>query len=265
MTQDGDLRRLRGRIDQIEYRRRKSEIPVIGSVNAGPPASATAAPGAVAAAPGTAPAGDATTGPRLRPRWPNFNTLRLPQGPISANPSAPGAPSPNPGPPGAPSASPGSPAAPTGPAPPLAAPPIDTGAPIARIDPNAPPRDQYDGALQLLQRGDWPSAQRAFEGFLQRNPKDALAPNAAYWLGETFYIRKDYTNAAAVFARNYRNYGPESAEAPDNLLKLGMSLAALGDRTRACQTFSELDRRHADAPAPIKQSLVRERAAAGCS
>ena len=32
--------------------------------------------------------------------------------------------------------------------------------------------------------------------------------------------------------------------APDNLLKLGMSLAAMGDRDKACQTFAELAKRH---------------------
>ena len=163
------------------------------------------------------------------------------------------------------------PPAPTGSAPTQAgqpgslpgAPPAPTQ--VARVDPTAPAREQYEAALTLLQQGDWTAAQGAFDGFLQRFPNDALAPNAAYWLGETHYIRKDYANAAAIFARNYRGYGPDSPKAPDNLLKLGMSLASLGDRERACQTFTELERRHGDAAAPVRQALVRERAAAGCS
>jgi tol-pal system protein YbgF len=145
------------------------------------------------------------------------------------------------------------------------APPVATApAPTAELPADATPQQRYEAALQLLQDGRWDEAEQAFQQFIEANPEDPLASNAAYWLGETFYIRKDYSEAAAVFARNYRTYGPESPKAPDNLLKLGMSLAALGDSQRACQTFAELESRHPNAPAPIKQTLLRERTTAGC-
>ena len=59
--------------------------------------------------------------------------------------------------------------------------------------------------------------------------------------------------------------GQEAPRAADNLLKLGMSLAAMGERDKACQTFAELAKRHPNASAPIRQALSRERTAAGCS
>ena len=123
----------------------------------------------------------------------------------------------------------------------------------------------YDGALRLLQASKWPEAQQAFQGFLDKNPKDPRAPNAAYWLGETYYVGKDYQNAAAIFARNYKTYGPDAPKAPDNLLKLGMSLAALGQKDKACVAFAELAKRHPNAPTPVKQALTRELAGAGCT
>jgi tol-pal system protein YbgF len=123
----------------------------------------------------------------------------------------------------------------------------------------------YQGALDLLQAGRWADAEQAFTTFVREHPDDARAPNASYWLGETYFFRKDYPTAAAVFARNYRTYGETGPRAPDNLLKLGMALAAMGDRDRACQTFAELAKRHANAPAPIRQALSRERSAAGCN
>jgi tol-pal system protein YbgF len=125
-------------------------------------------------------------------------------------------------------------------------------------------RQSYDAAMGLLQSANWDAAQQAFESFLSSYPKDALAPNAAYWLGETYYVRKDYPNAAATFARNYRTYGPDAPKAADELLKLGMSLAALGDKQKACETYAELQKRHPDAGIAVRQALVRERAAAGC-
>ena len=67
--------------------------------------------------------------------------------------------------------------------------------------------------------------------FVERYPKDPLAGNAQYWLGETFYVRKDYSNAATAFAQGYEKY-PKGAKASDDLLKLGMSLTASSTRSR---------------------------------
>lgn len=227
-----DLRRLRGRLDEIEFRQRRTDARLDElQAGAGPPLA------------GTRPAVPPTAGPPT-PAGPPV--AGLPGRPVGQPPGTLGT-----LPPGTP---------PTSPAVPPAAPAVET----AAIDRNAPPKERYEAGLQLLQQGRWAAAEQTFDALIKDHPRDALAANAAYWLGETFYIRKDYTNAAAVFARNYRQYGPEATKGPDNLLKLGMSLSALGDRERACQTFAELDRRHANAAAPIKQTLVRERAAAGC-
>jgi tol-pal system protein YbgF len=139
------------------------------------------------------------------------------------------------------------------------------GAPTATAPAQSGSETGYDGALKLLQAGRWPEAEKAFQDFLETNPSDSRASAAAYWLGETYYFRKDYKNAAAAFARNYRTYGPEAPRAPDNLLKLGMSLRALGDREKACQTYAELAKRHPNAPMPVRQTLTRERSAAECA
>ena len=123
----------------------------------------------------------------------------------------------------------------------------------------------YKGGLDLLQTGNWPAAEQSFTSFVKDYPDDPRAPTASYWLGETYFFRKEFPTAAAVFARNYRTYGQEAPRAADNLLKLGMSLAAMGERDKACQTFAELAKRHPNASAPIRQALSRERTAAGCS
>lgn len=53
------------------------------------------------------------------------------------------------------------------------------------------------------------------EGFLRQFPNDGLAGNAQYWLGETYYVRQDYQNAAIAFGEGFQRY-PKSAKAPDN-------------------------------------------------
>lgn len=130
---------------------------------------------------------------------------------------------------------------------------------------NLPPQEQYDAAMQLLRAGDYAGAEGGLQLFLELNPEHALAPNAAYWLAETHYVRKSYAAAAAAFARNYRVYGKDDTKAPDNLLKLGMSLQGLQETDKACRTFDELAKEFPNAPAHIQQALSRERERAACA
>ena len=118
--------------------------------------------------------------------------------------------------------------------------------------------------MELLRAGDYGGAERGLQLFLELNPDHALAANAAYWLAETYYVRKNYAAAAAAFARNYRNYGKSAPKAPDNLLKLGMSLEGLGEKDKACLSYGELDKEFPNAPVHIQQALARERARADC-
>ena len=142
------------------------------------------------------------------------------------------------------------------PDPSAATPPPSTGLPAQR---------QYDSAMELLRAGDYPSAERGLELFLDLNPDHPLASNAAYWMAETFYVRKNYAAAASGFARNYRTYGKDAPKAPDNLLKLGMSLYGLGEADKACLSYDELAKEFPNAPTHIEQALDRERARASCS
>ena len=137
----------------------------------------------------------------------------------------------------------------------LADPSQPTGSAIAL--PNGSPEEQYEFAFGLLRQAKYADAQSALEQFLQGNGEHSLAGNAKYWLGETFYVRGDYQSSALIFAEAYREY-PDSQKAPDNLLKLGMSLANLGDIENACGTLSELLRIYPRAASSIRSRAERE-------
>jgi tol-pal system protein YbgF len=155
----------------------------------------------------------------------------------------------------------GSPApAPTAPQPPA------PGPQTASVEGNLPAgtaADQYNYAMGLLSQANYPAAEQAMRAIVQRWPNDRLAGNAQYWLGETFYARKDYGNAATAFAQGYEKY-PKSEKAPDDLLKLGMSLANLNQKADACRAYARLQR---DFPSPaqsVKDRLASEKQRAGC-
>jgi TolA-binding protein len=77
-------------------------------------------------------------------------------------------------------------------------------------------------------------------------------------------VRKDYTNAAAVFAEGYEKY-PKSAKGADFLLKLGMSFANAGQKDNACRTFLRLDRDYPQAPSEIKDRSGAEKKRLSCA
>jgi tol-pal system protein YbgF len=125
-------------------------------------------------------------------------------------------------------------------------------------------QDQYNYAMGLLTQANYPAAEQAMRSFVQRYPKDPLAGNAQYWLGETFYVRKDYANAATAFAQGYEKY-PKGPKAADDLLKLGMSLTALNQKADACKSYARLQHDFPSPPQSIKDRLTAEKQHAGCS
>lgn len=129
--------------------------------------------------------------------------------------------------------------------------------------PQGTAKEQYDYAFGLLSQANYPEAESALIAFLVNHPKDPLAGNAKYWLGETHYVRGQFRDAAVIFAEGYQQY-PDSAKAPDNLLKLGKSLASLGQTGDACGTFSELLKRYPDAHPAIRQQAETEQGRIPC-
>lgn len=126
------------------------------------------------------------------------------------------------------------------------------------------PATLYDQAFQALREQNYPQAETGFNEFLKRYPKDQLAGNAKYWLGETYYVRGDYARAARVFAEGYQAY-PKSSKGADNLLKLGLSLSQLNKKQEACVTFSQLQKDYKNAAAVIKQRAEAEKQKLACT
>jgi len=125
--------------------------------------------------------------------------------------------------------------------------------------------ESYEAAYGLLlKKRDYVSAEKALKSFIEQYPKHSLAGNAYYWLGETFYVRNNYVGAAKAFANGYDKF-PAGAKAPDNLLKLGLSLKAMGKEGDACTIFGKLTNNYPDAPAVIVTRVKKEWAEAACS
>jgi len=106
----------------------------------------------------------------------------------------------------------------------------------------------YNLARQKLDQGQPAKARELFADFLNRYPKDELAANAQYWLGETYYADKKWNDAIVEFQKVIKDY-KGSEKAPDALLKIGMSFQAQGDCQNALLFFDEVAQAHKGAPA----------------
>jgi len=112
-------------------------------------------------------------------------------------------------------------------------------------------------------RKDYALAEQGFRDFLKRYPGDARASDANYWLGETFFQRQKYRDAAEVFLLVSRDH-PTTAKAPDALLRLGQSLAQLGEKDAACGTLAEVGRKYPRAALSVRQAVEREQKRVHC-
>jgi len=135
--------------------------------------------------------------------------------------------------------------------------------PTAGELPGGSASDQYNAAFGFLKQADYSAAEDAFKAFIAQHPRDGLAGSAHYWLGETYYARGRYEEAASAFAEGYKNY-PKGAKAADDLLKLGMSLARANQKQNACIAFAQLDRDFPQPGAAIRDRASAEKKRLGC-
>lgn len=115
----------------------------------------------------------------------------------------------------------------------------------------------YSYAFKLMNERKFEAASESFSEFVKKYPKDPLSANAYYWLGESYYVRSDYTKAAEGF-RNGFEAAPKGQKAPDNLLKLGMSLSGLKRNDQACVVFKQLISKYGNRAPDARTKAQRE-------
>ena len=129
--------------------------------------------------------------------------------------------------------------------------------------PSATPRDEFDLAFGYVKRKDYALAEDSLRAFLQKYPSDARVVEAQYWLGESLYQRQRYRDAAESFLAVSTKFD-RSPKAPEALLRLGQSLAALGEKETACAAWGEIGRKYASASANVKKNVTAEQKRVRC-
>lgn len=101
----------------------------------------------------------------------------------------------------------------------------------------------YGVAFDALKQKDYVESARLFKSFIDNYPQAQLAPNAWYWLGESYYVTQNYEIALQSFQGLLSQF-PNSNKVPDGMLKLGYCQMQLGQKDRARDTFNEVLRQY---------------------
>ncbi len=130
--------------------------------------------------------------------------------------------------------------------------------------PNKSSEEQYEFAVSFMKIGDYETAEAALKEFIDKNKDHDLAGSAQYWYGETFRIRQLYSDAATAYLDGYQNY-PKSKKAPDNLLKLGITMVQLGEKDQGCKMIIGLKKEYPKASKSVLQKALYEQKKFKCN
>jgi tol-pal system protein YbgF len=92
--------------------------------------------------------------------------------------------------------------------------------------------DLYKDAYETFQKGNLEGARRKFEAFLKQYPNTELSDNAQFWIGETYFLKKDFEKAILEYEKAIVKY-PEGDKIPAALFKQALAFLELGDKTNA--------------------------------
>ena len=125
-------------------------------------------------------------------------------------------------------------------------------------------KEQFKAAVAAYHAGQYSDAESLFKSYLDANKGATNAPDAIFYIGETYMQRSRPREAAEQYLKVSTEYA-KSPRAPESMVRLGLALARLGNTEQACATFAEVGRRYPTASSTVKSSADRESAKLRCT
>lgn len=104
-------------------------------------------------------------------------------------------------------------------------------------------KQAYQKAFNSLKEGRYKEATGLFKAFLAAYPSGDNVDNAQYWLGESYYVTRDFNAAKEAFRKVVDGY-PKSAKAADALLRLGYIEYDSEHWAAAAQVLADVSKRY---------------------
>lgn len=116
---------------------------------------------------------------------------------------------------------------------------------------------------RLLSEGDFAGAQTSLKQYLQFNPDAIDVGEMNYYLGESYYVRGGYADAADAYITSMKR-DPRGVKAPDAMVRLAGALRELGKPQDSCATLASLPRQYPNASPTVTSKAQLEAARSGC-
>lgn len=132
--------------------------------------------------------------------------------------------------------------------------PVDTTIqPIATADPEA----LYNTAYLDFIRGNLDLAIQGFRDYLKLYPDTDLSDNAQYWIGESYFTKKEWQMALIEFEKVEKNY-PKGNKLPSALYKIGLCYLNMQIRNKGKEYLNRIIKEFPNSP---EANLAKERLA----
>ena len=124
--------------------------------------------------------------------------------------------------------------------PPVLSLPIEDEILLAKETPEV--QEDYRNAWQALNAQQYDKAIQQFRTFQRKNPASELADDAQYWIGESYFTRRDYNRAILEYndVLKYR----KGDKVPAALLRQSQAFVEIGDKTDARLILQKLINDH---------------------
>jgi tol-pal system protein YbgF len=119
---------------------------------------------------------------------------------------------------------------------------------------------EFDAALAVFRKGDFPGAQAAFAEFGRKYPQSGYRGSSLFWLGNAQYASRDFRGAMATF-RTLLSVAPDHARAPESVLSIANCQMELKDNAGARKTLDDLVKAYpqSEAAGAARERLARLR------
>ena len=116
----------------------------------------------------------------------------------------------------------------------------------------------YTQARQAYDHGDMDKARELFKKLIKEFPKSSIVDNAQFWIGESYYREKWYEKAILEYQTVIEKY-PHGNKVPAAMLKQGLALKQIGEKSSARLILQELVKKYPKASeAAIAEQKLKE-------
>jgi tol-pal system protein YbgF len=105
--------------------------------------------------------------------------------------------------------------------------------------PNVSPDELYRQGFDAYQKGAYEDAVQTFSRYVKENPEAPLAPNAYYWMGESYMNIKNQEKAIVQFQELLDRF-PKSDKAARAMLRQAEAFSILGDKKSSTTLYKRV-------------------------